>query len=203
MVKRTEQWYLKTKEEILKVAESLDVKRMPTYSELNLITGSSSLSRRIMKTGGFRHWSELLDLKLKKCEVIFGKEYEYKAKEKLLTMFKKVELTCERFPYDLLIENKIKVDVKVARKYYVENHYNYIFTTHYKFPKCDFYIFYGIDENEKIEKTLIIPANLFYGSKQIIIGKKSKYDYYDNKWGLLKSFNQCLLDFEEKNNALI
>ena len=58
-------------------------------------------------------------------------------------------------------------DVKASRLYRGKQGEFYTFNLESKYPKCDFYIAYCINESDVAEKVLIIPACVMAGKSQL------------------------------------
>jgi hypothetical protein len=190
----TESWQQKTKNEILEVIKSMGIDRMPTRSEIKRVTGNESLTNRIMKSGGFKEWSQKLNKSLKECETNFGNRYEELTKFRLGTWFKDVKRTSVRFPYDIIVNDKVKIDVKASRLFKGENGEFYTFNLGSKYPKCDFYIAYCIGNNDVIQKVLVIPSFIMAGKSQLSVGINSIYDKYRERWDLIEKFESAFKD---------
>lgn len=169
----------KVKEEILEVKKVLNLKRMPTRKEIETVTGNNSLTSRISRTKGYYGWAKELNLNVKESETTFGKKYEYIVKDFLEELGYNVEKMPQNYSFDLLINNFVKIDVKVAKPYTsLDNSIWHTFNLYKKYAYCDIYIALCLDNNENIEKMLIIPSSKCQ-IKQLSVGKKSKYDIYD------------------------
>jgi hypothetical protein len=172
--------------EVKKVIDALCLNRMPSRSEMKLVSGNTALANIIMKNGGFYHWAEKLGLQIKKSDTNFGMDYEKKCCEDLRNRNFEAELTTVKFPYDLLVNKCVKIDVKVS-KGYEHGYFFFTYNLESKKPRCDIYVFYGVNENRG-NKTFIIPANKLYGISQLSIGLGSKYDKYIERWDLINKF---------------
>lgn len=168
--------------EIYKVIESANLKRMPSRTEIKTFTKSDALSNRIMKTGGFYHWADKLGLNIKNSDTKTGIEYEKKCLALLQNKGLKDELTPVKFPYDILVDKVVKIDVKVSNGYNGDFFF-FAINLESKLPKSDFHVVYC--KNERINKTLVIPSHLLYGIGQLSIGIESKYDIYKDRWDLV------------------
>jgi len=157
----------------------LNLQRMPSKSEIEFVMNNSALSNKIAKTGGFYYWAEKLNLDKKQSETLKSMEWEYNCME-FLSRFGNSELTPLKFPYDVLYQGCCKIDVKVSKKTFLNGSASYSFNLEYKYPKCDFYVFYCVD-GDKV-KDLVVPAHVMTGKKQLCIGLKSKYDIYEGNW---------------------
>ena len=172
--------------EIKKVMESLDIDRMPSRNEMDLVTRSSGLSNKIAKTGGMYAWAERIGLDVKDSETKVATKYEVSARDQIESILNyTAELTPVIFPYDILVEGLTKIDVKASRGIDSGKAFYFTFNLEYKFPKCDFYILYCV--NERCTKTLVIPAHIMNGKNQISIGINSIYDKYIDRWDLIEA----------------
>lgn len=175
------------KNEITKVKEALILDRMPSLSEIESVMKNSSLTNKISRTGGFYHWAEKLGLSVKKSESDFSRNYEIKCKEFIESIGYKAEMTPNRFPYDLLVNNFVKVEVKASRLYKGKAGNFYSFNLEYKQPKSEINVFYC--EGENATKIYVIPSHALTGIKQLSVGENSsKYDVYLGRWDILKNY---------------
>lgn len=60
---------------IHEVMRVLNINRMPSASETQLILKDSSLSNKIAKTGGFTKWANKLEITVKKSETQLGGKF--------------------------------------------------------------------------------------------------------------------------------
>lgn len=175
----------KIKEEIYKVMNVLDIKRMPSKSEIEKITGDSKLTNAIRRNGGFYNTANRLGLEIKESETKLGTKGEYYIKELLEKKGYKVEKMGVKHPYDLLINSNVKIDVKTAKIYRDPRGTEfYTFNLEKKNPTCDIYILLKLEE----KKIYIIPSK-FVKQTQISMGAKSKYDKYENQWDYIESYD--------------
>lgn len=180
----------KTKEAILKVKDFLELDRMPTRAEIENFYQDNRLSCRISKTGGFYHWAKILGLEVKQSETGLGILMERYARNELLEKGYECELTSTKFPYDLLVNGRVKIDVKTGRKTRTHGYGFYSFSLEKKQQTCDLYIVYCLGENKNIEKTYIIPAHIMTGKSQLSLGlAHSKYDRFINRWDIINSLD--------------
>jgi hypothetical protein len=177
---------------ILNVIDILKLDRMPSKSETNLATGNTSLGVAITKRHGFYWWAKKLGLDIKKSETQFGNIWEEECYNTLKNKFEKVEKTWLRAPYDILINNSIKIDVKSATPTHGETGYScHTFALNKRMPDCDIYVLYAISDENTIEKVMIIPS-VFVCQVTISTGKISKYDQYIDRWDYIDSLNNSL-----------
>ena len=163
------------KEEILKVMKALNINRMPSSDEIKLVTNNSKLTNAIRRHGGYLQWSARLRLHQSECETRTGLNSEIKIKEIHESKGYKVEKMTTRHPYDLLVNENIKIDVKAANKYESPTGWSsYSFNLEKANPTCDIYIICCLQDN----KTLIIPSKFLKQTQLCITNKVSKYDIY-------------------------
>ena len=176
---------------ILEVVEKLNIDHFPTHSEMNKATGSKSLSIKVSRYKGTIFWAKKLNLPIKYSETSFGNKYEIIAISDIYenTGLHSVQ-TSTRHPYDLLVDNSVKVDVKVSKEFSDKNRMNYFsFNLEKREPTCDFFVLYCINDDESYRKVLIIPSCSLLGQIHIGVGNKSKWDYYINKWDFIKQYS--------------
>ena len=89
---------------------------MPTHSEIREFFGDSALVCAMSKRNGTKHYAKLLGMGIKECESKFGDQLEdycvLQIQEKLGLDGEK---TKPRYPYDILVNRAVKVDLKVSR----------------------------------------------------------------------------------------
>ncbi|SHK38845.1 hypothetical protein SAMN02745248_02431 [Hathewaya proteolytica DSM 3090] len=176
-------------EQIRKVTKELNITRMPSNSEIIKITGNHCLSNAIAKSGGFKHWSTILNLEIKKSETGLGKKYERICGNILKEKGYKVEQMSVKHPYDLLVNGCVKIDVKASNRFkYSNSGFCYTFNLEKINPTCDLYVCFCINEIE-VEKVLIIPSK-FLKISQLSIGNKSEYDKFINQWEYVKQYDE-------------
>ena len=179
--------------EIIRVMKAMGIERMPSRSEIESVTKSSSLSNLIMKNGGFYFWADKLKIKAKRSKTTNGIKYENKCIDYIKSLGMEAEPTSIKFPYDILVNDVTKIDVKMSNGYSCSKGYWYSFNLESTIPKCDIFVFYCTNNGEK-EKTLIIPANVLKGIHQFSIGKKSIYDVYVDRWDYIEKHVSIMSD---------
>lgn len=181
------------KEDVMEVVNFFGLKRMPSRVELNDFYGNSALTNRIMKTGGLYKLAKELGLPMKESNTNYGKQYEYEAKRMLEDKGYKVEKMSQNFPYDLLLNNNVKIDVKVSRIYETKEGYKfYSYRIGHRHSKCDIYMFIAINGDK--EKIYIIPSKEIFNNLQVSIGINSKYEKFVDRYDYIDKY----LDFYEK-----
>lgn len=175
---------------ITSMTDSLKMKTMPTHSEMFDFFGDYKLTNAIRRNGGTKKFAKLMNLEIKKCESRLGDNYEMICANYLQEKFcYKVIQTAPRYPYDLLVENALKIDVKVGKLYTskVDSKF-YTFNLEKSNQTCDIFVCYCLDQSEKEEKVLIIPSYAISGITQLSVGKKSRYDKYINRWDIIEEY---------------
>lgn len=173
--------------ELLKSIKVLDLKRMPSAEELKSI-GRNDLHCKISRTKKYSGWADELGLKLKGSETNLGQEFEKEVSELVDGMGHEVIRMSTKHPYDLLIEDSVKVDVKVANPYLLrgESRVHTIRLAKVN-PTCDIYICVLLDEERKAERVLVIPSH-HVRKTMLNIGRKSKYNVYDGRFDYINEY---------------
>ena len=181
------------RKEIMNIVETLDLKHFPTKSQIINFYGNNSLANKISRSGGSRYYADLLKLEIVNCESEFGNFFEELAIDEILenTGFSSLH-TNVKYPYDLLTNGNIKVDVKASKKVKNKNaNFPYhSFNLEKREPTCDIFVFFCLDENMEIEKRVIIPSCLLSGKTQVGMGGLSKWDAYIDKWEYFDMYNK-------------
>lgn len=179
------------------VITHLNINYFPSRKEMITVFGTESLTNAVSRHGGSRFWAEKLGLPLKKCETTFGNEYEYIAQKEIFEKIKiESEVTSSRFPYDLITSDGVKIDVKVSKPFINNcNAKANTFNLEKKYPTCDIYLLYCLDDTETVAKTLVIPSCVLIGQTQVGVGKESKWDIYADRWDLILMHNDFFKNF--------
>lgn len=179
-------------DKILEVVNGAKLNHFPTHNEMISYFGNKALAVKISKRGGTLYWAERLGLPLKNSETTFGDKYESIAVSDIYTHTGLVSiLMSERYPYDLLVDNSVKVDVKAAFPF--TNNCKakaHSFNLEKREPTCDIFILYCLTDEESYDKVLIIPSCRLVGQKQVGVGKNSKWDVYNNQWEYIKEYSE-------------
>lgn len=168
---------------IMEIANLFEPIRMPTRSEISEMRGDEALTNAISKHGGFGFWADKLGLEQKYSETRLGIEGEQYIANILRSMGHKVETTSVKYPYDLLIDDCIKVDVKTANESSVRGFPIHSYRLAKEQQTCDFYILYEADT----KRVYVIPANKLYGQVQVGMGLNSNtYAQYLGAYHLIQ-----------------
>lgn len=174
-------------EEILKVKITLCLDRMPSNSEINKVVGYG-LGNAISKHGGFKYWADKLSLKYKDSETNTGKEYEHKIMNLLLSKGYEVERMSTKHPYDLLVNQNIKVDVKVSNLYRGSKGEFHTFNLEKHNHNCDLFICVCVTDGT-IAKTLVIPSKFLMRVNQLSLGNISIYDVFKDRFDYIEKYD--------------
>lgn len=163
---------------------------MPTHSEIKKYFGDYKLSNAMSKRKGTKYYANMLGLEIKSCESDFGDRLENYCLNQLEDMGLCAEKTKVRYPYDILVERAVKIDVKACKPFKnYDNSTYYTFNLEKKEQTCDVYVFYCLNETYEIIKTLIIPSYVLSGKTQLSIGvRKSKYNKYTDRWDIIQQY---------------
>jgi hypothetical protein len=178
------------KNRLYEIMSILNISRMPTRSEIIKVENNQSLHNAISRGLGYYQWADMLNLKIKPSETDMGISYQKICKEHLTTLGYKVNDTSMKAPYDLIVNNNIRIDVKSGCAYDLKGSRVHTFGINKKFPSCDIYIIYALNETgEEIERNFIIPSK-YLNLVSLSIGENSKYNKYINKWDYIDKFNK-------------
>lgn len=183
----------KIKNGIMVVVNELELGRMPSRVEIEDYYGNSALTNKIARYGGFETWAKKLGLQRKNSESGLGIRFERIICDVLEKKGFQCGLTSVKAPYDILVNGKVKIDVKVARKSKVRSSDVYSFRLAKPMQTCDVYIAVCLGESDDVQKTYIIPSNILTGKTQLCVGiNKSKYDKYLEKWEIISKIDAFL-----------
>ena len=178
------------KEKILEIVKFNGLDRMPTRSEAKTYFGDYSLTNAVSRRkGGWYKLAEELNLSIKECETTFGKSYEQIMAEVLIAQGYEVRRMPQNYPYDLLVNDSVKIDVKASKLYHGNGGNFYSFNLEKPYCTCDLYILRLIDDRGREADTLIIPSAHVATNTQISVGEsKSKYKKYSNRWDYISQY---------------
>lgn len=176
--------------EIRSVMSALNIDRMPSAMEIKTTTKNTKLDNAIQRSYKYSGWANKLSLDTKTSETTLGKEYENIAVIDILhnTGYDSEKMS-QNYPFDLLVADNVRIDVKVGNRYYYKSDsYFYTFNLEKKHPVCDLFLCYCLDDKKKIEKTFIIPSSKLHVT-QLSIGAKSRYDVYMDRWDYIQKYD--------------
>lgn len=176
--------------EIKNVVEVAKINTFPTHSLIKEVTGSCALTTAISRRGGSEYWAERIGLEVSPCESKFGFEYERICAEILTANGYECKHTPPRYPYDILVNGNIKIDVKSSNLYKGKTGDYYTFRLEKAMPTCDIFVCFCINENGATT-VYVIPSCVVSGLVQLSIGKTdSKYNKYIANWELVKRYDE-------------
>lgn len=185
-----------TNEEIIylisKMVDKLELERMPTRKEVVEYYNDAAASA-ITRRFGWYNLAETLNLPIKKCDTTTGKNNEALLAKELSNMGFKIERMPQNFPYDLLIDNAVKIDVKASHVYHGKKGAFYSFHIEKPHPTCDIYVLRLLDDDDNIVQSLIVPSKEAANNKHISVGAiSSKYDRYAGRWDIIKRYSDFM-----------
>lgn len=185
-----EKWDIdKIKSKVLEVVLANELNRMPSKSEVEEYFGDYKLANAITKRTGWYKLAKEMGLPLKNSDTYFGKKHEEKAKEYLVSLGYEVRRMPQNFPYDLLVDDCLKIDVKASRLYNGEHGNFYSFNLEKPYSTCDLYILFLLGENDVTKDILVVPSKFVATNTQIGVGEKtSKYYRFSKKWEYIEQY---------------
>ena len=181
------------KEKVLEVVSALELDRMPSRTECRNYFHNDALTNAISKRIGWYELANQLGLPIKESETYFGKKQEIDAQEQLISRGYEVRRMSQNFPYDLLVNDCLKIDVKASRLYRGINGNFYTFNLEKPFCTCDIYMLYLIGDDRMEKDVLIIPSAVVATNTQISVGEStSKYYKYSQKWDYISDYTDFL-----------
>ncbi len=173
---------------ILECMSYHNITRMPSRAELMEFTGNNSVGCRISKTLGYYGWAKKLGLPMKQSETQIGKMGEEQAMRLLILNGFTAERMTTRHPYDLLVDDVVKVDVKTSHLYHGPTGNFYTFHLEKRFPTCDAYFLIA---KGTVDRVYIIPAKNSHQT-QISIGETTSVYYaFEDRYDILRSLSNA------------
>lgn len=166
--------------------KTLNINRMPSCTEIKTVVGNG-LSIKIGRRGGYEYWAKKLNLDIKESETRLGKEYEQYITNLLKGKDYEVERMSTRHPYDLLVNQNIKIDVKISNLYRGEKGEFHTFNLEKHNHNCDLFICVCVTD-ERIVKTLIIPSKFLMKVSQLSVGIHSLYDVFIDRFDYIEKY---------------
>lgn len=185
------------KEKILEVMNGLSLDRMPSRKECEQYFHNCCLTNAVTKRNGWYALAAELNLPIKESETYFGKTQETVAEEMLIAKGHSVRRMSQNFPYDLLVDDSVKIDVKASHLYHGKLGDFYTFNLEKKFATCDIYILFALNDDNTERETFIVPSKFVIAQSQISIGAvTSKYDKYIDKWDYIEAYSNFFASVE-------
>ena len=177
------------KARILEVVAAEGLGRMPSRSECEAYYNNTSLTNAVSRSIGWYALAKEIGLPIKDSDTYFGKLHEENAQKELSAMGYDVRRMSQNFPYDLLINGCVKVDVKASRLFKGKMGNFYAFNLEKPFCTCDIYLLYCLNDDGTQNDTLIIPSKFVAFNTQISVGEtKSVYHKYSHRWDYIQIF---------------
>lgn len=178
------------KKDILLLTEELRVDRMPVTSEVIDSSFGNPLHNCIIRLGGYRYFAELMNLPIKHSETKLGQDYEYVIIDILRGMGHSVIKMTTGHPFDVLVNNAVKIDIKVAN-HRTDNRGSKIHTfgINKRHGSCDIYITATLTDSGEIDRILVIPSH-HLRVVTLCIGENSKYNKYDRRFDYIDKYSR-------------
>ncbi|ALS22192.1 hypothetical protein [Paenibacillus naphthalenovorans] len=176
-------------EEIFNVMKALQIDRMPSRSEIKSVKQDGALHNKICKTLGYRGWAEKLGLEIKDSETKLGQDAEEIAIDLLQSKGFSVERMTAKHPFDLLVNDNVRVDVKSGRAYDLRGSRCHTFGISKKHASCDIYLIFALSEEGELERTFVIPSHKLK-VVTLSIGANSMYDIYKDRWDYINTYDK-------------
>lgn len=173
-------------QKIMELANTFDPVRMPSRKEIEEYYGNTSLTNKIARSGGHYHWAKKLGLKTKNSDTKLGIYAESVVAEVLVNANHDVQKTALKFPYDLLVDGCVKIDVKAANISYVHGSKVRAYRLAKKQQTCDLYILCEVNDSGKVGDMYVVPSSMVSGQVQVEMGTASTiYEKYKNRFDLI------------------
>lgn len=171
------------------IIKKLNINRMPSRSEIISVEKDNKLHNAIVRGLGYFKWAEKLGLEMKDSETLMGISYQDICIKQLNDMGYKAERTTTNAPYDVIVNDNIRIDVKSSHAYYIKKSRVHTFAINKKFPTCDLYVLYALaEEGNEIERMFVIPSK-YLKLISVSIGTNSKYNKYINRWDYIDIYD--------------
>lgn len=177
------------KSEITRIRNEIGIDRMPTRNEILAHENNMSLCSYISRSLGYYGYAKELGLGIKESETTTGKSCEHEIAYKLESQGHKVDQMSQNYPYDLYIDDCLKIDVKYGNMYRGQKGNFFRFSWDKKYPMCDIYVLVS-GESDGHKKTIrIIPSCHVSNVSGISIGEhNSIYDVYIDRWDYIDEY---------------
>lgn len=177
------------KQKVLEVVDALELDRMPSRKECSEYFHNEGLTNAVSRRMGWYALAGELGLPIKESETYFGKTQERYAQEQLCSLGYEVRQMPQNFPYDLLVNDCVKIDVKASRLYHGEAGNFYSFNLEKPYCTCDIYLLYLVNDDKTTKDVLVVPSKAVALNTQISVGEiTSKYNKYSQRWDILQSY---------------
>ncbi len=190
------------KQKVFEVVEALKLDRMPSRRECENYFHNGGLVNAISRRYGWYNLSKELGLQIKESETGFGKGCEIMATEMLMAHGFNVRRMTQNFPYDLLVDDCVKIDVKASKIYRGKHGNFYSFNLEKQFATCDFYLLLAINDDGSINRRMVVPSSNVIANNQISIGEqRSKYHKFTDRFDLIEAASAFWADLATGETA--
>lgn len=191
------------KREIKNVMECLCINRMPSRRECESVCGNTALTNKISKRpGGWYGLAHELGLQVKSSDTQTGKTNESVVEKLLIEKGFSVTKMSQNFPYDLLVDECVKIDVKSSKLYRGTQGNFYSFNLEKRYATCDVYVLLTLDDDGFANKFYIVPSVFVISNTQISIGEiSSKYNKYIDRWDYITNLSEYFTKLKKGGNT--
>ena len=177
------------KEKILEAKFALSLERMPSRKECIQYFHNEALVNAVSRRKSWHRLANELGLSIKDSETYFGKSQEQNAAEMLISKGFSVRKMSQNFPYDLLVDDCVKIDVKASHLYHGKNGDFYTFHLEKDYATCDVYILFALSESDETS-VFVVPSKFVIAQNQISMGvSKSKYHKFKDRWDYISALS--------------
>lgn len=175
-----------------KIKEAMDIlniHRFPSKDELIRID-YSNLNNTISRSGGYLFWRKRMNMEsIDKTNSEIGWHGEDIVQNKLEKLNFKVVKEDVVSPYDFVVDDFVRVDSKYSHLYHGVNGNFYSCNLETRCKDCDIFVVV-CEDDEGVQRFLIIPHTAVFNHKQISIGEyDSKWHKYENRFDIIKKYS--------------
>lgn len=179
------------REKLEYMVNDLGLKYMPTRREIEEYYGDTRLTNKVGKTLGYYGWAKELGLPVKRSDTKTGKDCEAHIADLLRRRGHTVEQMPQNYPYDLLVDDVVRVDVKFAHpSRSPEGYLYYSFALRKRHPTCDLYILAARDEER--ERVFVVPATRARQTQITMGGTHTAYERYLSRYDYIDRYRQMM-----------
>ncbi len=172
-------------QKILEAVDALGLKVMPTRKQLVQYYGDDRLTNKVNKTLGYYGWAKELNLPIQVNDTSKAKLSERHAAGLLRAHGYTADQMLQNYPFDILVNSKVRIDVKFANLYHGPAGNFYSFALRKKYPTCDIYMLIASSCPERI---YIVPACRCMQT-QIGIGENTSiYEKYHDRYDIIDQY---------------
>ena len=181
------------RQKVLEVKDALSLDRMPSRKECADYYHNESLVNAISRRKSWYKLADELGLPIKESETYFGKTQEAIAEEMLVSRGYSVRRMFQNFPYDLLVDDAVKIDVKASHLYRGTGGDFYTFNLEKQFATCDIFLLFTLNDDNSEREVYVVPSTFVIAQTQLSIGKdKSKYRRFIDRWDYIDLYSEFM-----------